>query len=267
GAYAFGRRPHQRVRTATGERTRLGNWVPMEHWKVLKRDCLPAYITWERYLANQERLRQHCSAPDAQGSPRDGPALLAGLIVCANCGRRLKTDYRPHGKCYYRCARHLYEATEQRCYSLQAAGVDDVVAQQVLRALEPAALELSCRALEDTQRDRGRLDKHWKQRLERAQYEAEDAERRYRAVDPENRLVARSLEQRWEEALRAERQVRDDYDRFLREQPPQLTPEERARIAALSSDLPGLWHAPDTTHRDRKEIIRHLVEKVVVQIQ
>ena len=100
--------------------------------------------------------------------------------------------------------------------------------------------------------------------MERARYEAEDAERRYRAVDPENRLVARSLEQRWEETLRAERQVRDDYDRFLREQPPQLSQDERARIAALSSDIPALWHAPDTTQRDRKEIIRHLVEKVVV---
>ena len=121
--------------------------------------------------------------------------------------------------------------------------------------------------MEDVQRDRARLDKHWKQRLERARYEAEDAERRYRAVDPENRLVARSLEQRWEETLRAERQVRDDYDRFLREQPPQLSREERARIAALSSDLPALWHAAGTTHQDRKEIVRHLVEKVVVHVK
>jgi len=112
-----------------------------------------------------------------------------------------------------------------------------------------------------------RLDRHWKHRLERARYDAEDAERRYRAVDPGNRLVARSLEQRWEETLRAERQVRDDYDRFLREQPPQLTHEERARIAALSSDLPTLWNAPGTTHRDRKEIVRHLVERVVVHVK
>jgi DNA invertase Pin-like site-specific DNA recombinase len=267
GAYAFGRRPHQRVRTPAGERTRPGNWVPMEQWKVLKQECLPAYITWERYLANQERMRQHCSSPESQGNPRDGSALLAGLIVCANCGRRLKTDYRTHEKSYYRCGRHLYEGTEQTCYSLQAAGVDELLTQQVLRALEPAALELSCRAQEDVQRDRARLDKHWKQRLERARYEAEDAERRYRAVDPENRLVARSLEQRWEEALRAERHVRDDYDRFLRDQPLQLSAEERARIMALSSHLPELWHASGTTNRDRKEIIRHLVEKVVVLVK
>jgi hypothetical protein len=152
------------------------------------------------------------------------------------------------------------------CFGLKATPVDELVAQQVLRALKPAALELSCRAMEDVQRDRARLDKHWKQRLERARYEADDAQRRYRAVDPENRLVARSLEQRWEETLRAEREVRDDYDRFLREQPPQLSQEKRARTAALSSDLPALWQAPGTSHQDRKEIVGHLVERVVVHV-
>jgi hypothetical protein len=267
GAYAYGRRSRLRVRTATGERTRQGNWLPMEQWKVLKRDCLPAYITWERYLANQECVRQHRSTPGTKGSPRNGSGLLTGLVVCGNCGRRLKTDHPAHGKAYYRCARHLYEATEQACFGLKAAAVDELVAEQVLRALEPAALELSCRALEDVQRERARLDKHWNQRLERARYEAEDAERRYRSVDPENRLVGRSLEKRWEEALRAERQVHDDYDRFLREQPPQLSREERARITALSSDLNALWHAAGTTHRDRKEIVRHLVDKVVVHVE
>jgi hypothetical protein len=141
-----------------------------------------------------------------------------------------------------------------------------LVTRQVLRALEPAALELSCQAMETIERDRARLDKHWKQRLEQAGHEAKAAERHYRAVDPENRLVARTLEQRWEDALRAERHVRDDYDRFLQEQPPYLGPEERARIAALSSDLPALWHDPATTAQDRKEIIRHLVEKVVVHV-
>jgi hypothetical protein len=267
GAYTYGRRPHKRVRTASGERTIAGNWVPMEQWKVLKRDCLPAYITWERYMANQESLHQHRSGAGCKGSPREGSALLTGLIVCGNCGRCLQASYRTRYGAYYSCVRHLHEGTEQTCYGLKAAPVDDLVERQVLRALEPAALELSCRALEDVQRDRARLDKHWKQRLERARYEAKDAERRYRAVDPENRLVARSLEQRWEETLRAERQVRDDYDRFLREQPPQLSQEERAKIAALSSDLPALWHSPDTTHKDRKEIIRHLVEKVVVHVK
>ena len=267
GAYAYGRRPHKRVRTASGEQSGAGPWVPMEQWKVLKRDCLPAYITWERHLANQQSLHQHRSGPDCKGSPRDGSALLAGLIVCGNCGRRLQPSYRARARAHYSCVRHLHEGTEQACFGLKATPVDELVVRQVLRALEPAAVELSCRAMEDVQRDRARLDKHWKQRLERARYEAVDAERRYRAVDPENRLVARSLERRWEETLRAERQVGDDYDRFLREQPPRLSQDERARIAALSADLPALWHAPGTTDQDRKEIIRHLVEKVVVHVK
>ena len=103
--------------------------------------------------------------------------------------------------------------------------------------------------------------------MERVRYESVDAERRYRGVDPENRLVARSLERRWEETLQAEQRVRDDDNRFLREQPPQRSQDERDRIAALSSDLPALWHAPGTTDRDRNEIIRHLVEKVVVHVK
>ncbi len=267
GAYAYGRRPLRRIRTAAGERTAVGNWVPMDQWKVLKLDCLPAYITWDRYLANQKSLHEHRSGPDTKGSPRDGAALLGGIVVCGNCGRRLSAIYRAQGKPFYSCVRHHHDATEQVCFGLKAAVVDDLVVQQALHALEPAALELSCRAMEDIQRDRSRLDRHWSQRLERARYEAEEAERRYQSVDPENRLVARSLERRWEETLQGERQVRDDYDRFLREQPPQLSREERARIVALSSDLPALWHSPGTTNRDRKEILRHLLEKVVVHVK
>lgn len=262
GAYAYGRRTGRGARASAGART--AKWVPMEQWEVLKLDCLPAYITWDRYMKNQQQLHQNRSRPGSRGSPRDGPALLGGLLVCGTCGRRLQPTYPRRTHAYYQCVRYLHEATEQACFGVKAEVIDELVAQQVLRALEPAALELSCRALEEVRRERARLDAHWKQRLERARYEAEGAERRYRAVDPENRLVARSLERRWEEALLAERQIRDDYDRFLREQPPWLSREERERIAALSSDLPGLWQAPGTTPRDRKEIIRHLVEKVVV---
>jgi DNA invertase Pin-like site-specific DNA recombinase len=267
GACVYGRRPQKRTLTAEGERTSVGNWVPMEQWKVLKRDHLPAYITWDRYLANQERLRQHRSLPGSKGAPRPGAALLAGLLICGNCGRRLQASYRTRQNAQYECIRSRQEGTEQTCHGLKAAVVDEMVTQQVLRALEPAALELSCQAIETIERDRGRLDKHWKQRLEQAGYEAKDAERRYRAVDPENRLVARTLEQRWEASLIAERRERDDYDRFLREQPPRIGPEERARIVSLSSDLPALWHDPGTTHQDRKEIIRLMVEKVVVHVK
>jgi hypothetical protein len=141
------------------------------------------------------------------------------------------------------------------------------VARQVLRALEPAALELSLKAVEGIEQERGRLHRHWEQQLERARYEAGRAERQYQAVDPENRLVARTLERRWEEALRERRHLEDEYDRFLRAQPARLSDGERARVLSLSGDIPALWAAPTTTAADRKEIVRLLVERVAVHVR
>jgi hypothetical protein len=239
-------------------------WLPMEEWKVLKRDKLPAYISWDRYLANLRRLGENRQGAESVGTARRGTALLSGLIVCGSCGLRLQTSYRHKDNAFYSCTRHLTRGTEQTCYGVKAAVVDDVVAEQVLRALEPAALELSLQATQDIQKERERLDRHWQQQLERAAYEVERARRQYDAVEPENRLVARTLERHWEEALRRQQQLQEDYDRFLRERPPVLTETERARVLALSADLPALWHAAQTTPADRKEIVRCLVERVVV---
>src|SRR5207245_6023121 len=130
--------------------------------------------------------------------------------------------------------------------------IDDLVAQQVLAALEPAALQLSLQAGADVERERRRLEKHWQQRRQRARYEVELAERRYQAVDPGNRLVAASLEKRWEEALSQERQLQEEFDRFVRDTALELTEEEEARIAALTSDIPTAWSAPGTTNADRQ---------------
>jgi len=128
-------------------------------------------------------------------------------------------------------------------------------------------VELSLKAIANVQHERRRLNRHWEQRLERASYEVQRAERQYQAVEPENRLVARSLEQQWEVTLRAQRDLREEYDRFLNEQPPRLTEEERSRILAVSADIPTLWHAPETTARDRKEIIRLLTERIAVDVR
>ncbi len=270
GAYAYGRRASIAQRRAAGQGQPRRRWLPPSEWKVLLRDRLPAYITWEQYLANQQRLQQNRSMPGSAGTPRQGAALLAGLLVCGGCGRCFRSSYRSHrGKvrAYYGCERHLLEDTERVCTGLQAAAIDELAAREILRAIEPASLELSLKAMEDIQLERGRLHRHWKQRLERARYESQRIERQYQAVEPENRLVARTLEQRWEEALCQQRQLEDDYDRFLREQPPQLRDDERGRIKTLSADLPTLWNAPTTTAADRKEIIRLLIERVVVHVR
>ncbi len=267
GAYTYGLLKPKRGGPGSRGSVSAEKRDPSEEWKVLKRDSVPAYITWDQHLLNIERLRQNCSLPDTQGPARNGHALLTGLVICGQCGCRLAAAYRGRKRVYYSCIRHRREGTEQTCRGLSAAVLDDLLREQVLRALEPAGLELSCRVREDLQRDHARLDKDWRLRLERAGHESRDAERRYRAVDPENRLVARTLEQGWEEALRRERRLHDDHDRFLRQQPTSLTAEDQARITAISADLPGLWHAASTTPQDHKEIIRHVVERVVVHVK
>lgn len=266
GAYSFGRRPAD-PRRRFSPRGRSRPLVPMERWKVLHRDRLPAYITWEQYLRNQERIRQNRNQFDRPGVPRAGAALLAGILVCGGCGRRMQPLYHAHGKAQYACSHRYLAAAESRCPGLAARAVDGLVAQQVLRALEPAAVELSARAHADIERERQRLDLHWRQRLQRARYDAESAERRYRAVDPGNRLVAATLERHWEELLAREKQVREEYDRFVRHTPPQLTAGQRRRVLALASDIPALWDAPGTTNADRKQIVRCLVERVTVDVR
>jgi DNA invertase Pin-like site-specific DNA recombinase len=265
GAYSYGRRCVDAKRTAAhGGKVRM-RYVPMSEWKVLQRDRLPAYITWERYLANQQQLLENRSWPDALGVPRVGAALLPGLLICGACGRRMHAAYRSKAKPYYECMRRKLEGSS--CCGLGAAALDELVGEQILRALQPAALELSLKAMQNIDQERHRLHRHWQQRLERATQHAQRAERQYHAVEPENRLVARSLEQRWEEALRAQQALQEEYDRFGQDQPRQLSDNDRARITALAGDIPTLWHAAETTAVERKEIVRLLVERVVVQVR
>jgi DNA invertase Pin-like site-specific DNA recombinase len=267
GAYAFGCRVADPKRRGRGNRA-ASRRVPMEQWKVLKRDILPAYISWERYLANQRRLKENRPGSQSVGSARCGVALLSGLVICGNCGLRLHTQYpRTGNAASYYCRRHLVHATEKTCYGVMATAVDALVAQQVLQALEPARLELCLQAAQDIQKERDRLARHWQQRLDRARYEAELVQRRYNMVEPENRLVARTLEQHWEEALRQQRQLEEEYDRFRQTQPLELSEVEQQRIRSLSADVAGLWQAEGTTAVDRKEIVRSVVERVVVQVR
>ena len=145
--------------------------------------------------------------------------------------------------------------------------LDESVTEQVLRALKPAALELSLTAATHIEQDRAELDKLWHQRLERARFESERAGRHYHLIEPENRLVARQLAQEWEHALQAEQQLKEEYKRFSHEQPRQLTDEEKKQIRQLSECLPNLWFAETTTHAQRKEIVRQIIQKIVVNIE
>jgi hypothetical protein len=264
GAYSYGRRRSDPKRKFAGSTSR--RWVPIEQWKVLLKDHLPAYITWDQFLKNRERIKQNRNRHGSIGTPRSGAALLTGILVCG-CGRVMQPSYHANDTTQYGCRRHQAEATAQRCYGLAARAIDGLVAQQVLRALEPAALQLSLQAGADVERERQRLDKHWQQRLQRARYDVELAERRYQAVDPDNRLVAAGLEKRWEELLGQQQQLQEEYDRFARAAPQCFGDQDRARITALASDIPALWHAAGTSNADRKQIIRCLVERVTVHVR
>jgi DNA invertase Pin-like site-specific DNA recombinase len=265
GAYSYDRRRYDARRSSGGRNKQGRARLPMTQWRVLILDRLPAYITWEQYLKNVRRLQANRTTRDTPVTPRGGRALLSGLVRCGRCGWRMQTTYNRQGAPHYGCRRHWAEQYPSCACSLVADCLDEVVAHQVLRALEPAGLELSLWAQQDIEKERRRLEKHWQQRLQRVRYDAALAERRYRAVDPENRLVAATLERQWEEALRQQREVQEEYDRYGQQARCRLNAEQRARVTALASDIAALWQAPQTGPQDRNAIIRCLVERVVVR--
>ena len=268
GAYSYGRRkvdPRRKIpgRPATGRSN-----VPREQWTVLLKDRHPAYITWEQFEANQRQLEQNRNRAGNLGAPREGKALLAGLLVCGKCGGRMIVSYgSARTSLKYMCQRQRDCYGLGRCQSLVGKVLDELVSRQALSVLEPAALELSLVAATDVERERQRLAEHWNQRRERARYKAELAARQYQAVDPNNRLVARQLEQNWEQALVQQRAVEEDFERFQQEQPIALTNVDRQQIESLANDIPALWNASTTTPANRQVILRHLIDHIVVEVQ
>jgi DNA invertase Pin-like site-specific DNA recombinase len=266
GAYRYGHRPIDPRKKQPG-RPNTGKLVCRpEECLVLIRDRIPAYITWGRFEANQERLRANRNSPTTAGAPRNGPAILSGLVRCGRCGRRMVVRYPgPAHRPSYACTRGTVDYGVPVCQGLShGTALDELVARQLLAAVEPAALEASLAAVAGVERERRALTRQWDLRRERAAYETERAARQYQACEPENRLVARELERRWEEALKQERQLGDDYDRWQRSAPAELSPATAAAIRALAADLPAVWAAPTTTPADRQRIARLLLDRVVV---
>ncbi len=263
GAYAYGRRCVDPRRQKPG---RPGTGQKAGDPAVLIRNRWPPYISWETYEQNLEQIVANRSAK--RGIPRPGPALLAALIVCGRCGQRMAAQY-PNGGRFQRycCSRLAMNYGAPLCQSLSGRTLDALVGELMLQALAPAALEVSLRLAEDLELERTALHRQWRQRLERARYEVERAQRQYDAVEPENRLVVRTLEQRWEAVLADEVRLKAEYERFLAGQALPLTNDERAAIERLASDIPALWTAPTTTAADRQAIARLMLDRVVVTVQ
>lgn len=239
-----------------------------ENCLVLLENRCPAYITAQRFWANQERLAANRARTEAAGAVRQGPSLLGGILRCGRCGQRMMVAYSGRAsRLRYSCGRAMVEYAEPLCQGLAGRVLDDLVAAQVLAVLQPAALELNLAAADDIEQERARLHRNWQQQLERARYQAERAQRQHDAVEPENRLVVRELERRWEEALKEQRRLEEEYARFRRNQPAGLSAGERDQIHALAEELPGLWQAPTTTAADRQRIVRLLVKEVVATVR
>lgn len=247
GAYAYGRKQVDARKKKAG-RPHTGCVVkPPEEWLVLIQDHHPAYISWEQYQRNGAQLNANRNRADELGHAREGVGLLSGLLVCGRCGCRLQVQYhRAGGYHRYVCNRAMSDYGGQFCQHVSGTCLDEYVTGQVLRALEPAALDLSLAAAAHLEQDRAELDTLWQQRLERAQFEADRARRHDQLVEPENRLVARQLAQDWETALQAQHTLQDDYQRFCHDQPKGLSPEEKQQIQQLADSLPLLWAAPTT---------------------
>jgi len=268
GAYRYGHRPTEPRRQRPGHpKSGRGSGRAAEDCQVFLKDRFPAYVSWERFEANQQRLAANQSSAQTPGAVRDGAALLAGLVWCGRCGRRMYVRYGRRGqRLAYTCSTQRSDYGLPLCQSLAARSIEAWVADQLLAALRPAALDASLTAAAAVEERRQQLTLHWRQRLERARYEAERAARQYHTCEPENRLVARTLERRWDEALQEVQRLEADYDRFARSQPRLLGESDRAQIQRLAEEVPALWYAPTTTAGDRRQIARLLIERVVLTI-
>lgn len=267
GAYRFGYRQVDPRRKRAGRPHSGRRRTPLADLPVLLRDRVPAYIPWDRFEANQARLTANRSGPDTPGAPRAGAALVGGLIRCGRCGRRMQVHYGgAKSRPWYGCTRGITAYGEPVCQSLSAGCLDALVADQLLAAVRPAALEASLAAVAQVERERAALERQWRLRSERARYETDRAARQYQACEPENRLVARELERRWEHALAAQRQLDDEYERWRRAAPVRPTAADEGAIRALAADLPAVWHAATTTPADRQRVARLLLERVVVTV-
>ena len=269
GAFAFGRTRTEKRVDAAGKVIARVRELPRDQWAVLIPDHHRGYITWEAYEANTARLRANWRPPSGQGGgpPREGRALLQGLLRCGRCGRIMQVGYSgPAGKWpRYVCSRakQLY-AGERTCQSIGGIRLEQVILAELFKVLEPAALEATAKALAEA-------DEHYRQRLaafelavERARYEAGRARRQYDAVDPENRLVARTLERAWEDKLAAIRQAENDLRAQQARRPVSLTSEELGWITSAGADIAAVFHAPATTRAERKQLLRAVIAEVIV---
>ena len=268
GVYCFGRR---RQWTDIEGKTH-SRFLPREQWRFVKKDAHPGYITWDEFLSNQQRLienhQRHGTGERKAGPAREGPALLQGLLICGKCGHTMSVRYHlrdGHLVPDYVCVKDRVELGKPICQTMAGADIDEAIGKLLVESVTPLALEAALAVQHEIQTrlaDAARL-RH--QHVQRAQYEADQARIRYMRVDPNHRLVADTLEARWNEKLRALAEAREECEKQERLDAAELTSEHKNRIRSLASDFPKLWQDPHTLDRDRKRMARLLLEDVTLR--
>jgi len=267
GAFCFGRTRSWK----NGEGKKCFQQLPRDQWRFLKRDAHPGYITWDQYLTNQQRLLEnqqaHGGGEHQSGPAREGPALLQGLVLCGKCGRGMTIRYHQRGGRLtpdYVCQRSCVDQSQPMCQRIPGGGIDQAVGQALVESVTPLALEVVLNVQAEIQKRLAEAQRLRQQQVQRAQYEAEQARVRYMRVDPNNRLVADTLETQWNEKLRALTQAKEEYEQQLQRDAAQMSEEQKAKILALASDFPALWRDEKTSDRDRKRMARLLLEDVAL---
>jgi len=271
GAYVFGRYRGAKSISTDGHIQSKVQRQPMDSWLVLIQEHHPGYIRWEDYLENQQMLeRNQTNTPEQllAGAAREGRALLQGLLLCAHCGRRLSPRYMGHGGIYpiYECTRRHQDARySPECVTIQADLVDRVISDRVLKILHPEQIEIAFRAVKELERRGQAVDQQWRMRIERLEYQAQLAQRRYEEVDPSNRLVAGNLERRWNDALEQLKTAQEELHQSRQQQGLVLTEEQKRQLLDLAKDLPKLWKSKTTSAQDRKRMLRLLIQDITVE--
>jgi DNA invertase Pin-like site-specific DNA recombinase len=271
GAYTYGKTKYERYIDEHGAVRKRIRHLPMEQWAVLIPEHHPGFIDWATFQANQARLDSNTRPQPHQsgGAVREGSALLQGLVTCGHCGRRLHVHYRGRNSAPgYHCAgKDLVNGRGVYCLNVGGTLIEQAVANALLEAITPAAIEATRLSVEQLQSNHDAALSQWRLEVERTRYEADRAERRYRIVEPENRLVARGLETEWENRLRDLAAAEMELRRREQQRPSAISPEQLQAIQRLGSDIRQVWTAPTTTDRDRKELLRTLLEEVVLNLK
>jgi DNA invertase Pin-like site-specific DNA recombinase len=274
GVYTYGKTQQKCFVDEFGQVKKRVKRMPQSKWTVFIHDHHNGFIDWGTYEMIQDRISKntrpvsHESSAGAAGAVREGSALLQGLATCGLCGRRLMVYYQGKNSTpgYYCAASNAMEGRTNYCMRVGGVTIDQAVAEALLAAITPAATQAALLAEKNIEANHDAALEQWRLQVERFQYEADRAERRFRAVEPENRLVARTLETQWEACLTKLQGAKDEFERRKRQRPGQLTPEQRAHIRIISADIKRVWQAPTTTARDKKELLQALLQEVNVRV-